>query len=56
MTIQEFVDLVSRMRAAQKVYFRDRTPYALSQSKQLERAVDEAVREISQTEKQASLF
>jgi hypothetical protein len=42
MTAAEFVDLVRRMRAAQKKYFRERTSQALIESKQLEKQVDEA--------------
>ncbi len=38
-TIQ-FVDLVARMRTAQKEYFRTRSKEALVESKRLERSVD----------------
>lgn len=42
MTYEEFVDLVMSMRAAQKTYFRERTPANLQNAKMLERSVDEA--------------
>lgn len=44
MSHAEFVKLVKDMRAAQKRYFRDRTPAALEESKALEREVDAAVK------------
>ena len=40
----EFVRLVKDMRAAQRRYFRERTPQALEESKRLEREVDAAVK------------
>lgn len=42
MTYEEFVNLVMSMRAAQKAYFRERTPANLQNAKTLERSVDEA--------------
>lgn len=42
MTYEEFVNLVMSMRAAQKAYFRDRTPANLQNAKTLERSVDKA--------------
>lgn len=42
MTYEEFVDLVMSMRAAQKTYFRERTPANLQNAKTLERSVDQA--------------
>jgi hypothetical protein len=38
--------LVAKMRAAQKEYFRTRSRVSLSEAKQLEAAVDEAIAEI----------
>lgn len=44
-TIRDFVELVRRMRDAQKAFFRDRTDVAaLALAKGLEREVDQAVR------------
>lgn len=42
MTYEEFVNLVMSMRAAQKAYFRERTPTNLQNAKTLERSVDAA--------------
>jgi hypothetical protein len=39
-----FITLVREMRAAQRHYFRDRTPSALLIAKDLERQVDEVIR------------
>jgi hypothetical protein len=39
----EFIDLVSRMRSAQREYFRSRDRQVLQRSKELERAVDAAI-------------
>jgi hypothetical protein len=46
MNEREFARLVLRMRTAQKSYFRNRKQIDLEDSKQLEREVDAAVREI----------
>lgn len=43
MTFDEFVALVSDMRAAQKEYFLTRNGTALSKSKKLEKEVDYAI-------------
>jgi hypothetical protein len=43
MSEREFVDLVARMRAAQRGYFRERTQERLEASKALEREVDREV-------------
>lgn len=40
---QEFIDLVARMRQAQKDYFRYRQPSTLQLSKALERQVDSVI-------------
>lgn len=40
---KEFIDLVQRMRAKQKEYFRTRDTTILRESKDLERHVDNAV-------------
>lgn len=42
-TDPEFVDLVARMRDAQRRYFKTRSPDVLQESKRLEREVDAAV-------------
>jgi hypothetical protein len=44
MTPADFRDLVSRMRAAQRDYFRSRSPAALRLSIDLERQVDAELR------------
>ena len=44
MTHREFVDLVERMRDAQKAWFRTRDYEKLDESKRLEREVDAAVK------------
>lgn len=41
--MDEFRDLVRRMRAKQKDYFRSRSPETLRECKDLERRVDEAL-------------
>ena len=42
---KQFRQLVTEMRNAQKMYFRNRSSEYLSQSKKLERMVDDAIRE-----------
>lgn len=44
MTDQELIDLVERMRAAQKKYFTDRTQRNLELAKHLELRVDQAIK------------
>lgn len=44
MTDQELIDLVERMRAAQKKYFTDRTARNLHIAKDLELRVDQAIK------------
>lgn len=56
MTTKDFIDLVCRMRSAQKQYFRTRSLADLDESKRLERDVDKALREISSPSNQMSLF
>lgn len=46
MTAKEFFALVTEMRNAQKMYFRNRTPDYLQQSKQLEKKVDDEIRRV----------
>lgn len=43
MNAKQFFQLVSDMRAAQKEFFKTKSPSALSESKRLERAVRTAV-------------
>lgn len=43
MSLEEFAELVRRMRAKQKEYFKKRTPTLLAESKDWERRVDEAL-------------
>jgi hypothetical protein len=56
MSNDEFVDLVSRLRDAQKNYFRVRTADALEGSKRLERDVDKAIEEMRSRARQQPLF
>ncbi len=46
MTLEDLAKLVKRMRAVQKRYFRERSAQLLNMSKQLEKAVDAAVKEV----------
>jgi hypothetical protein len=43
MNYGEFIQLVERMRNAQREYFRTKSPTALESSKRLEREVDQAI-------------
>ncbi len=45
MTYREFLQLVTEMRTAQKEYFKTRTQTALTNSKRLEKLVDNAILE-----------
>ena len=45
MSENEFYELVARMRAKQKEYFRTKDLNALNESKRLEREVDKALKE-----------
>ena len=56
MNYKNFVELVCKMRTAQKSYFRTRSYAVLDNSKILERQVDNALREISDPKNQLSLF
>lgn len=47
MTPKEFFDKVSRMRKAQKDYFRTRSGRALNDSKQLEQEIDAEIERVS---------
>lgn len=46
MTPKEFFDKVSRMRKAQKEYFRTRSGRALSDSKRLEKEIDDEIERV----------
>lgn len=56
MSPKEFIDLVCRMRSAQKQYFRTRSYGVLDESKKLEREVNQALRDFSNPKDQLSLF
>lgn len=56
MKIQEFIDLVAQLRAAQRAYFRTRSYADLDNCKILERQVDNALRSIGQDNNQLPLF
>lgn len=47
MSPKEFFDKVSRMRAAQKEYFRTKSGRALNESKQLEREIDAEIERVN---------
>lgn len=53
---QEFIELVAKMRSAQKAYFRTRNYADLDLSKQLERQVDNALRQQAEDDTQYNLF
>lgn len=44
-----FVSLVSDMRTLQKLYFKNRDKYTLTQYKEAEKAVDEWIKDIKKT-------
>lgn len=46
MSPKEFFDKVSRMREAQKEYFRTRSGRALSDSKRLEKEIDDEIERV----------
>lgn len=56
MSPQQFIDLVCRMRSAQRQYFRTRSYDDLNESKKLEREVDQALHDFSNPKDQLSLF
>lgn len=56
MSTQQFIDLVCRMRSAQRQYFRTRSYADLDESKKLEQEVDQALRDFSNPKDQFSLF
>ena len=47
MNLKEFFDNVSRMREAQKEYFRTRSGRALSDSKRLEKEIDAEIERVN---------
>lgn len=47
MTPKEFFDKVSRMRKAQKEYFRTRSGRALTDSKRLEKEIDDEIERVN---------
>ena len=55
MTAKEFFMLVTEMRNAQKMYFRNRTPDYLQQSKQLEKKVDDEIRRVQRLQVEPEL-
>lgn len=56
MSENEFYELVARMRAKQKEYFRTKDLNALNESKRLEREVDKALLEHEEDLKGGRLF
>lgn len=58
-TLQEFVELVAKMRVAQKEYFKHRTNGRLVTAKELEAKVDKAIKDLlteKEENKQILLF
>ena len=56
---RQFFDLVCRMREAQKTYFRTRATPALNESRRLEKAVDDEIKNalrIEQERREPNLF
>lgn len=56
---RQFFDLVRNMREAQKTYFRTRATSALNESKRLEKAVDDEIKNalrIEQESREPKLF
>ena len=56
---RQFFDLVRSMREAQKTYFRTRATSALNESKRLEKAVDDEIKNalrIEQESREPKLF
>lgn len=58
MTDREFLELVRRMRAAQRVYFQCRAPSDLNRAKAFEREVDRELERRAEAEapRQATFF
>lgn len=56
MKAQQFIDLVVKMRAAQKAFFRTHSHSDYEESRRLEREVDNALRASLTDENQLSLF
>lgn len=56
MSHQQFINLVCRMRTAQKVYFRTHSYDNFNEIKKLEREVGKALRDFSKQKDQLSLF
>lgn len=56
MSPKQFIDLVCRMRTAQKAYFRTRSYGDLDESKKLEQEVDKALRDFLEPKFYFSLF
>jgi hypothetical protein len=56
MTQAEFIELVAKMRIAQKNYFKTRSKDVLIQSKNLEQQLDKAIGQISSRTEQERLF
>ncbi|WP_373804331.1 hypothetical protein [Bacteroides heparinolyticus] len=48
MNAKQFFSLVGDMRAAQKEFFKTKSPSALDESKQLEKAVDAEVQRVNE--------
>ena len=56
MSPQQFIDLVCRMRSAQKQYLRTCSYENLVESEKMEREVDQALRDLSNHKDQLNLF
>ncbi len=52
----EFVELVSKLRSAQKNFFKTRQANYLADAKQLEKKVDKAIMEFKNPDTQSKMF
>lgn len=56
MEIEQFIDLVKRMREMQKLYFQSRSLESLQLSKSLEKQVDDEIKLVTDPPNQTRLF
>ncbi len=50
MSTKEFYNTVASLREAQKLYFKTRTQYALTEAKRLEKVVDDEIKRYNEQE------
>ena len=51
MTAKDFYDLVVDMREAQKTYFKTRSREALTESKRIEKLIDDEIKRVNEIQK-----